>query len=93
MLACLQILINLTSYQEKTNEEHCWWCSRCNAVAWVPNAEGLFVAGHADGNVYVYDKVSGMKISMLSGESFVCPWFAFLFLVVHYIILLGFFSK
>jgi WD40 repeat protein len=67
--------------------------SRCNAVAWVPNAEGLFVAGHADGNVYVYDKVSGMKISMLSGESFVCPWFAFLFLVVHYIILLGFFSK
>ncbi|KAH9545819.1 hypothetical protein CY35_12G067200 [Sphagnum magellanicum] len=30
--------------------------SRCNAVAWVPNAEGLFVAGHADGNVYVYDK-------------------------------------
>jgi hypothetical protein len=30
--------------------------SRCNAVAWVPNAEGLFVVGHADGNVYVYDK-------------------------------------
>jgi hypothetical protein len=30
--------------------------SRCNAVAWVPNAEGLFVAGHADGNAYVYDK-------------------------------------
>jgi hypothetical protein len=75
--------------RQETNEEPCWWCSRCNAVAWVPNAEGLFVAGHADGNVYVYDKVSGMRISVL----LCCPWFAFLFLDVHYIILLSFFAK
>jgi WD40 repeat protein len=77
----------------ETNEEPCWWFSRCNAVAWVPNAEGLFVAGHADGNVYVYDKVSGMKISVLSGESFVVHGLHSLFLDVHCIILLGFFAK
>lgn len=32
--------------------------SRCTAVSHVPNVEGLFVAAHADGNVFVYDKVS-----------------------------------
>lgn len=30
--------------------------SRCTAVSHVPNVEGLFVAAHADGNLYVYDK-------------------------------------
>uniref|UniRef100_A0A7I4F8D6 Anaphase-promoting complex subunit 4 WD40 domain-containing protein n=1 Tax=Physcomitrium patens TaxID=3218 RepID=A0A7I4F8D6_PHYPA len=30
--------------------------SRCTAVSHVPNVEGLFVAAHADGNVFVYDK-------------------------------------
>ncbi|KAK8948126.1 hypothetical protein KSP40_PGU014810 [Platanthera guangdongensis] len=26
----------------------------CNCVAWVPGGKGLFVAAHADGNLYVY---------------------------------------
>ncbi|KAJ7532250.1 hypothetical protein O6H91_14G079700 [Diphasiastrum complanatum] len=30
--------------------------SRCTAVSWIPNSEGLFVVAHADGNLYVYDK-------------------------------------
>ena len=38
-------------------------CSRCTAVSHVPNVEGLFVAAHADGNLYVYDKVSFLPFS------------------------------
>ncbi|KAH7426915.1 hypothetical protein KP509_10G021700 [Ceratopteris richardii] len=30
--------------------------SRCTALAWVPQGDGLFVAAHSDGNLYVYDK-------------------------------------
>ncbi|XP_064945795.1 probable catabolite repression protein creC isoform X4 [Musa acuminata AAA Group] len=30
--------------------------SRCTCVAWVPEREGTFVVGHADGNIYVYEK-------------------------------------
>lgn len=30
--------------------------SRCSCVAWVPNGDGTFVAGHADGNMYLYEK-------------------------------------
>ncbi|KAK4353312.1 hypothetical protein RND71_028830 [Anisodus tanguticus] len=30
--------------------------SRCTSIAWVPNSDGTFVVGHADGNFYVYDK-------------------------------------
>ncbi|URD78628.1 WD repeat-containing protein 20-like [Musa troglodytarum] len=30
--------------------------SRCTCVAWVPKREGTFVIGHADGNIYVYEK-------------------------------------
>jgi hypothetical protein len=28
------------------------------AVAWDPQGDGLFVVAHADGNIYVYDKVN-----------------------------------
>ncbi|THU55672.1 hypothetical protein C4D60_Mb11t09030 [Musa balbisiana] len=34
---------------------HCFY-SRCICVAWVPEHEGTFVVGHADGNIYVYEK-------------------------------------
>ncbi|KAJ8510158.1 hypothetical protein OPV22_000592 [Ensete ventricosum] len=30
--------------------------SRCTCVAWVTEREGTFVVGHADGNIYVYEK-------------------------------------
>ncbi|WOL02339.1 WD repeat-containing protein 20 isoform X1 [Canna indica] len=30
--------------------------SRCTCTAWVPEGDGTFVVGHADGNVYVYEK-------------------------------------
>lgn len=30
--------------------------SRCTSVTWVPGGEGAFVVGHADGNLYVYEK-------------------------------------
>ncbi|XP_020111897.1 WD repeat-containing protein 20 homolog isoform X1 [Ananas comosus] len=30
--------------------------SRCTCLAWVPERDGTFVAGHADGNLYVYEK-------------------------------------
>lgn len=30
--------------------------SRCTSVAWVPKGDGAFVAAHADGNLYVYEK-------------------------------------
>ncbi|XP_008784217.2 dystrophia myotonica WD repeat-containing protein-like isoform X1 [Phoenix dactylifera] len=30
--------------------------SRCTGVAWVPEGDGAFVVGHADGNLYVYEK-------------------------------------
>lgn len=30
--------------------------SRCTSVAWVPGGDGAFVVGHADGNLYVYEK-------------------------------------
>ena len=40
-------------------------CSRCTAVAWVPQGDGLFVVAHADGNIYVYDKV---KILLLQSD-------------------------
>lgn len=33
-------------------------CSRCTCVAWVPDGDGIFVSAHADGNIYVYGKVS-----------------------------------
>ena len=37
-------------------------CSRCTAISHVPNVEGLFVAAHSDGNLYVYDKVSHFQL-------------------------------
>lgn len=30
--------------------------SRCTSIAWVPQGNGAFVAAHADGNLYVYEK-------------------------------------
>ncbi|KAL2514376.1 Transducin/WD40 repeat-like superfamily protein [Forsythia ovata] len=30
--------------------------SRCTCIAWVPNGDGTFIVGHADGNMYVYEK-------------------------------------
>ncbi|XP_074583268.1 putative catabolite repression protein creC [Curcuma longa] len=30
--------------------------SRCTCMAWVPGHIGTFVVGHADGNIYVYEK-------------------------------------
>nr|XP_043609336.1 probable catabolite repression protein creC [Erigeron canadensis] len=30
--------------------------SRCTSIAWVPERDGAFVAAHADGNLYVYEK-------------------------------------
>ncbi|WOL00914.1 putative catabolite repression protein [Canna indica] len=30
--------------------------SRCTCMAWVPEREGTFAVGHADGNIYVYEK-------------------------------------
>ncbi|XP_006480612.1 uncharacterized protein LOC102630155 [Citrus sinensis] len=30
--------------------------SRCTSVTWVPGGDGAFVVGHADGNLYVYEK-------------------------------------
>ncbi|XP_073013072.1 uncharacterized protein [Typha latifolia] len=30
--------------------------SRCTCLAWVPEGNGTFVVGHADGNLYVYEK-------------------------------------
>lgn len=35
------------------------FCSRCTSVAWVPEREGIFIVSHSDGNLYVFDKVSG----------------------------------
>lgn len=32
--------------------------SRCTSVTWVPGGDGAFVVGHADGNLYVYEKAS-----------------------------------
>lgn len=29
--------------------------SQCTCVAWVPEGDGVFVAGHADGSIYVYE--------------------------------------
>lgn len=31
--------------------------SRCYKVAWVPGKEEQFISAHADGNLFVYDKV------------------------------------
>ncbi|CAA2985195.1 WD repeat-containing 20-like [Olea europaea subsp. europaea] len=30
--------------------------SRCTCIAWVPNGDGTFIVGHADGNMYAYEK-------------------------------------
>ncbi|CAL9138709.1 unnamed protein product [Musa acuminata var. zebrina] len=30
--------------------------SKCTCIAWVPESEGTFVVGHADGNIYIYEK-------------------------------------
>ncbi|KAJ3671681.1 hypothetical protein LUZ60_007760 [Juncus effusus] len=30
--------------------------SRCTCVAWVPDSDGTFIVGHADGNLYIYEK-------------------------------------
>ncbi|URE43002.1 WD domain, G-beta repeat [Musa troglodytarum] len=30
--------------------------SRCTCIAWVPEGDGTFVVGHADGNIYVYER-------------------------------------
>ncbi|KAK9058578.1 hypothetical protein SSX86_023420 [Deinandra increscens subsp. villosa] len=30
--------------------------TRCTCVAWIPERDGFFVAAHADGNLYVYEK-------------------------------------
>lgn len=39
------------------------FCSRCTFVSWVPEGDGTFVVGHADGNLYVYEKVDpGLNI-------------------------------
>ncbi|THU45759.1 hypothetical protein C4D60_Mb02t21370 [Musa balbisiana] len=34
----------------------CCFCSKCTCIAWVPESEGTFVVGHADGNIYIYEK-------------------------------------
>lgn len=34
------------------------WNSRCTSIAWVPGGDGTFVVAHADGNLYIYDKVN-----------------------------------
>ena len=39
------------------NEGFLFFCSRCTCVAWVPEGDGSFVVAHADGNIYVYEKV------------------------------------
>ncbi|GAB4856714.1 hypothetical protein Ancab_014629 [Ancistrocladus abbreviatus] len=31
--------------------------SRCSSIAWVPKGDGSFAVAHADGNLYVYEKV------------------------------------
>ncbi|GLJ32766.1 hypothetical protein SUGI_0659830 [Cryptomeria japonica] len=38
------------------NKDGCLNNTRCSAVAWLPEGDGVFVAAHADGNLYVYDK-------------------------------------
>ncbi|ONI00633.1 hypothetical protein PRUPE_6G099500 [Prunus persica] len=38
------------------NKEGSVSCSRCTSIAWVPKGNGVFVAAHADGNLYVYEK-------------------------------------
>ncbi|CAL9770638.1 unnamed protein product [Musa acuminata subsp. burmannicoides] len=30
--------------------------SRCTCIAWIPEGDGTFVVGHADGNIYVYER-------------------------------------
>lgn len=35
-------------------------------MAWVPHGDGFFVVAHADGNVYIYDKVIATKTSAFS---------------------------
>ncbi|KAK8963510.1 hypothetical protein KSP40_PGU002461 [Platanthera guangdongensis] len=35
----------------------CWEFSRCTCICWVPEGDGVFVAAHADGSIYVYEKV------------------------------------
>ncbi|XP_024984711.1 probable catabolite repression protein creC isoform X2 [Cynara cardunculus var. scolymus] len=30
--------------------------SRCTCIAWIPERDGAFVAAHADGNLYIYEK-------------------------------------
>ncbi|KVI00203.1 WD40 repeat-containing protein [Cynara cardunculus var. scolymus] len=32
--------------------------SRCTCIAWIPERDGAFVAAHADGNLYIYEKAS-----------------------------------
>ncbi|CAB4313095.1 unnamed protein product [Prunus armeniaca] len=38
------------------NKEGSVSSSRCTSIAWVPKGNGVFVAAHADGNLYVYEK-------------------------------------
>ncbi|XP_021831103.1 WD repeat-containing protein 20-like isoform X2 [Prunus avium] len=38
------------------NKEGSVSSSRCTSIAWVPKSNGVFVAAHADGNLYVYEK-------------------------------------
>ncbi|XP_051130383.1 probable catabolite repression protein creC [Andrographis paniculata] len=38
------------------NKDGCVNNSRCTSVAWIPNGVGSFLAAHADGNLYLYEK-------------------------------------
>ncbi|CAI5514411.1 unnamed protein product [Closterium sp. Naga37s-1] len=50
--------------------------SRCTAVAWVPGGDGLFVTAHADGNVYVFDKVGRTSSLCVHRDGSTEPGFA-----------------
>eukprot|EP00959_Pyramimonas_sp_CCMP1952_P189921 3973316-Pyramimonas_sp.AAC.1 len=39
------------------NASGCFNASRCTNVLWYPREEGVFVSTHADGSMYVYDRV------------------------------------
>lgn len=51
------IVSYLTAYYGSLN-------SRCTCIAWVPNGDGTFIVGHADGNMYAYEKVSSRLFDM-----------------------------
>lgn len=53
----MSIVSYLTTYYVSYN-------SRCTCITWVPNGDGTFIVGHADGNMYVYEKASSSLFDM-----------------------------